>query len=449
MNHRRPRGIQGRRPPLKPLRIALLSWESVYSVHVGGLGNHVSELAASLVRAGHDVHVFTRQGQGQTGYDRIDGVHYHRCPVPGHDDFISYTELMCDEFIRRLELVEQVFARPFDVIHGHDWLATRALVRAKNELDRPVVLTMHSTEYGRCGNELYDGLCARIRSVEWEGMYVANRVICVSRALADEISWLYSVPLDKMTVIYNGVDVHRFDVRVNRRRVRRECRVGLDDPMVLFAGRMARQKGPDLLLEAIPGVLARVPRASFVFAGDGDMRPWLEQSVAKRRLGEFVRFVGYRSGRSLIDLFKTADTVCVPSRNEPFGIVVLEAWGASRPVIATRSGGPGEFVRDHETGLVVAPDPGELGHALSTVLQDPADARRMGDAGRMEAESRFSWDVIARQTLDVYASVLGRGPIAVPVPVRHLTIDASEVYQGSNGRRTGAARRRRHLVSIS
>jgi glycosyltransferase involved in cell wall biosynthesis len=402
---------------LEPLRIALLSWESVHSIHVGGLGNHVSELAAALSRAGHDVHVFTRRVNGQAADDRIDGVHYHRCAVPGHDDFIIYTNGMCDAFIHGLGLAEQTFARRFDVIHGHDWLAARALVRAKNELDRPVVLTMHSTEYGRCGNELYDGMSARIRHMEWEGLYVANHVICVSRSLANEINGLYSVPYDKMTVIYNGVDVRRFDVRVNRRRVRTECRVGLDDPMVLFAGRMARQKGPDLLIEAIPGVLARVPRARFVFAGDGDMRPWLEHRVAERNLGASVRFLGYRSGRALVDLFKTADTVCVPSRNEPFGIVVLEAWGAARPVIATRSGGPGEFVRDRETGLVVAPDAGQLGHALSAVLQDPTDGRRMGDAGRAEAESRFSWDTIARQTLAEYGHVLGREVMAVPPPV--------------------------------
>jgi glycosyltransferase involved in cell wall biosynthesis len=387
------------------LRIALLSWESVHSIHIGGLGNHVSELAAALRRPGHEVHVLTRRGDGQCGYDCIDGVHYHRCTVPGHDDFTAYVNGMCNAFVHRLTLIEEVFARPFDIVHGHDWLAAKALVRAKNELGRAVLLTMHSTEFGRCGNELHGGMSARIREIEWEGMYVANRVICVSRALADEIAWLYSVPHDKMKVIYNGVDVRRFDVRVNQKRVRRECCVGLDDPLVLFAGRMARQKGPDLLVEAIPGVLARVPRARFVFAGDGDLRLSLERRVAECDLNESVRFVGYRSGRPLVDLFKTADAVCVPSRNEPFGIVVLEAWGASRPVIASRNGGPDEFVTDRNTGLVISPDVDQLSQAMCAILHDPAEARRMGAAGRKEAESRFDWNIIAEQTLSVYREV--------------------------------------------
>lgn len=386
-------------------RIALLSWESVHSIHVGGLGNHVSELAAALHRQGHEVHLLTRRGSAQSGYDCIDGVHYHRCPVPGRDDFIDYVDGMCSEFVRRLLMIEDVFARPFDIVHGHDWLAAKALVRIKNDLGRPVVLTMHSTEFGRCGNQLHGGLSARIREIEWEGMYVANHIICVSGALAGEIDWLYSVPRDKMSVVYNGVDVHRFDVRVNHKRVRRECRVGVDDPMVLFAGRLAVQKGPDLLIEAVPGVVARVPRARFVFAGEGDMRPRLENRVAERGLDPHVRFVGYRSGRALVDLFKTADAVCVPSRNEPFGIVVLEAWGAARPVIATRNGGPGEFVRDRETGLVVSPESHQLGNAVCTLLGDPEGAQRIGIAGRTEAEERFSWDVIAGQTHETYASL--------------------------------------------
>ncbi len=387
------------------MRIAMLSWESLHSIPVGGLAAHVSELSQALHQRGHDVHVLTRMGPNQSRYDCIDGVHYHRCPFEPHPDFVTYIEQMCDAFMSRLKDAESFYDSPFDVIHGHDWLSAKALVRTKNELNRRTVLTVHSTEFGRCGNELRSGMSCRIRAVEREGAYVADRVICVSRALRDEVARLYEVPNDKMTVVYNGVDVGRFDVDVDVSSVRDRYAVGADDPFVLFAGRLAWQKGPDLLVDAMPAVLDRCPRAKLVLAGDGDMRESLEESVSAKRLSHAARFAGYRNGPELVSLFKAADAVCVPSRNEPFGIVILEAWSATKPVVATLNGGPAEFVRNNETGLIVSADEGSIGGAIEIALTDPEDSKRMGRNGRHDAESRFSWDVIAHETEQLYQSL--------------------------------------------
>jgi glycosyltransferase involved in cell wall biosynthesis len=385
------------------MQIALLSWESLHSIRVGGLSAHVSELAAALTVRGHDVHLFTRLDAGQRHYDQIDGVHYHRCVAPGRHDLIAYAHAMCDSFLERLRLTERFFDRPFDVVHAHDWLTVPALVHCKNELGRRVVFTFHSTEHGRCGN--HAGWDA-IHHLEWEAGYVAERIVCVSRALRDEVHWLYQVPVDKMHVVYNGVDVERFDIRVNTRRVRAACGIDPNDPIVLFAGRLAWQKGPDVLLDAAPHVLRQDPDTKFIFAGDGDLRSSLESRLASSPIGGACRMLGYRSGRELVQLFKTADTVCVPSRNEPFGIVILEAWSASKPVVATRNGGPAEFVSHGETGLTVALNEREIGEGLTATLADRENARRMGANGRTEAESKYAWSVIAGQTEAVYAQLL-------------------------------------------
>jgi hypothetical protein len=180
----------------------------------------------------------------------------------------------------------------------------------------------------------------------------------------------------------------------------------MDDPMVLFAGRMTWQKGPDLLVEALPNLLADHPRAKFVFAGDGDLRSGLEQRAAALGVGSSTRFVGHRQGRDLVGLFKSTDMVCVPSRNEPFGIVILEAWSARKPVVATRNGGPAEFVRHEHTGLTVSDERDSIEWGVSTVLADKNKGRRMGRAGRREAEARFTWDTVAAATERVYQSVL-------------------------------------------
>jgi len=365
----------------------MLSWESRYSIRCGGLAEHVTELGAALRRRGHDVHVFTRIAPGQVRYDCIDGAHYHRCPFEPHACFVTSTDRMCQSFIARVAEVEKFYDRPFDVVHGYDWLSVRGLVAAKNDRRSRTVLTMHSTEFGRSGNQLFDGQSRTIRDVEWEGTHVADRVICVSRALRDEVCRLYSVRDDKVSAVYNAVDVRRFDTHDDPDWVRRECRIDDRGPVVVFLGRLTWQKGPDLLVEAVPGLLHYHPEAEFIFVGDGDMRPSLEGRTAALGAGCAVRFLGWREGPEAVALLNSADVVCIPSRNEPFGIVVLEAWSARKPVVVTCNGGPAEFVRHGQTGLLVFVDKDSVGWGVGTALADRREARRMGRNGRREAET--------------------------------------------------------------
>lgn len=380
----------------------MLSWESLHSISVGGLAAHVSELAVALTLMGHEVHVFTRMDAGQSRYDCIAGVHYHRCPFESDADFLHYIGRMCDVFVDRFKAAEEFYGRRFDIVHGHDWLCVQALQRIQRELGRSVVLTVHSTEYGRCGNEMRNGMSRRIRDIEWQGTDIARQVICVSTALADEVRRIYSVPSEKISVLYNGVDVRRFDAQVDPSTIRSHIGVETDAPLILFVGRLAVQKGPDLLLEAAPGLLRHFPAAKLVFVGDGDMRAALQASAASAGLFNSVRFLGYRNGGELVGLFRSADVVCVPSRNEPFGIVVLEGWSARKPVVVTRNGGPAEFVRDQENGLVVEADRESIGWGLGVVLSNADNADRIANNGRQEAETRFNWDIIAEGTQSVY-----------------------------------------------
>ena len=388
------------------MRIAMISWESMHSIPVGGLAAHVTSLAEWLARTGDDVHVFTRMGEGQPRYAFIGGVHHHRCPFDPRADFLTYVHRMGDAFASRVAEAESFYGQAFDVVHAHDWLAVPAMNRLRGMVAAPQVLTLHSTEYGRCGNRIVDGPSRGIRDLEWLGAFHAARVICVSRALAEEVRGLYGVPADKLSVVYNGVDAARFDEEVDVDEVRRSCGVDRADPVVLFVGRLTWQKGPDLLLDAAPEVLRHVPTARFLFVGDGDMRSSLEGRAGEAGLFRSVRFLGTRGGSELVGLFRSADVVCVPSRNEPFGIVVLEAWSARQPVVVTTHGGPREFVRDQETGWVVDPERASLGWALGAALLDDVNAGRIAANGRVEAETRFAWSSVARQVRAIYASTM-------------------------------------------
>lgn len=385
------------------MKIALLSWESLHSIPVGGVGAHVTELGAALQRRGHDVHVFTRVGPGQPDYSLVDGVHYHRCPSSGHRDFVQEIERMCDAFWWRLEQTERCLGARFDIIHGHDWLCVPGLMHARRAGRGRVVMTIHSTEYGRCGNQHRGGMSHRIGHMEWEGTQAAAQVICVSGVLKLETQQLYAAQEDKLNVVYNGVSAHQFDHPLDVGAFRQPFGIGPMDPMILFAGRMSTQKGPDLLMECVPALVKHHSRLKVVFVGQGDMLNGLQRRAHELGVWHAVRFLGYRAGQELANLFKSADIVCVPSRNEPFGIVILEAWASGKPVIATRNGGPAEFVEHGRDGMMAIDHPDSIGWGLGTLLNDFDRARWMGENGRHKARTQFSWDHIALQTEEVYS----------------------------------------------
>jgi glycosyltransferase involved in cell wall biosynthesis len=389
------------------MRIAFYAWESLHSVPVGGVGVHVTEMAAALQRRGHEVHVFTRLGQGQTTYQWIDGVHYHRCPIDLHPDFVTEMNNMCNSFVYFMKQTESLQGGHFDVVHGHDWLCAKGIVQVKNNYGRRVVLALHSTEYGRCGNNHFNGQSDRVRAVEAEGLYCADRVIAVSGALCNEIKAQYHVPDAKLRCVRNGINCTHFDGFIDPSICRATYGIGPMDPMVLFVGRLTIQKGPDLLLEAIPCVLHRRPDAKFVFVGDGYMRNDLEQRANELGVRHAVRFLGNMSANGeLTNLYKSTDVVCVPSRNEPFGIVVLEAWAAGKPVVVTRNGGPAEVVAHNQDGLVAYDNPGSICWALTQIFNDFLHARWMGERGRVKAAFGFSWDNAAAQTEGVYGELV-------------------------------------------
>ena len=417
------------------MRIAILAWESLHSIAVGGMAVHTSELAATLADKGHQVHFFTRRMPGQLAHDYIDGVHYHRCFYSQHRDFVDDVNNMCRSFVDRLFEVEDFVGR-FDIVHTHDWLGANAMIWIKQGRGHKTVLTIHSTEFGRCGNAFYNGQSVRIREQERAGTYWADKVIAVSGATKKEIMWMYEVPDDKVCVIGNGVNWKRFDFEMDAGKIKAEYGIGPLDPTVLFCGRLVWQKGPDILVEAIPAILKGYPNARFVFVGDGDMRGGLQARAQNLGVMHAVRFLGYRNGDELVRLTKASDVVCVPSRNEPFGIIVLEGWAAGKPVVVTENGGPSEYIRHETNGLKIYPRPDSVCWGVNRVLSDFEWARQMGRNGRQFLEEHFGLDKVAEQTLEVYRQ-LSPEPVPQPVCEVALQMPVEEVQQETIQRNDG------------
>ena len=389
------------------MRIAFFSWESLHSISCGGLSVHVTELAAALQRLGNEVHVFTRIGNGQEIYQNVDGVHYHRCPFGFDRNFVhEMSNNMCKSMVYYFNETEN-FIGKFDVIHGHDWHVVMALDEIKKSKGRKVIFTLHSTQYGRDGNHLNGGAAQDITNLEWYGTYIADRLIVCSNTMKDEVMRLYRVPDWKIRVIPNGIWANKFDGNIDSYNdVKKHFGFGVFDPMIVYVGRMTYQKGPDLLVEAIPDVLKDFPNAKFVFIGDGYMKSQLEKRVGELKLWHAVRFTGYIPDDWKTKIVKASDAVIVPSRNEPFGIVVLEAWSCKKAVVATHGTGAGELIWHDVTGYRVYQAPNSIAWGIKEILRNPEHARWMGEKGRYAAETVFNWDEIAKKTLKVYEEIL-------------------------------------------
>ncbi len=379
----------------------MLSWESLYSIKVGGVAPHVSELSEALARRGHEVHVFTRRGDFDS-YDKINGVHYQRVDANGSADILTQMDRMGDAIYDRFGAVHELFG-DFDIAHCHDWHPVLAQVRIKRDYDLHFILTMHSTEWGRNGNNFGGGISQEISHREWLGAYEASRVIVTTRLMQDELLRIYSLPAHKISIIPNGIVVGKIRRALDPGRIKEKYGIHPLAPMVLFCGRMGIQKGPDLLVEAVPRILKSRNDVRFVFMGEGGMRAECERRARELGIAYACRFLGYTSTVDKEELVNACDLMCVPSRNEPFGVVVLEAWDACKPVVATEAV---SIVKNFEDGLVAYVQPESIAWCINRLLSNPEEMKRLAQAGCSRIETEFSWDRIAKRTEEVYERVL-------------------------------------------
>jgi glycosyltransferase involved in cell wall biosynthesis len=233
-----------------------------------------------------------------------------------------------------------------------------------------------------------------------------DRVVCVSEGQAAKVR-AAGVPAHKVRVIRNSARADAFrspDPDIRRRLESLPPQPG--GRIVLAAGRLSPDKGFHILIDAVPAVLARVPKARFVICGDGPQRPELERQVAAAGLAGVVVFAGFRD--DLDSWMPNADLFVLPSFAEGLPNVLLEAHACGVPVVATAVGGSPELVVAGETGCLVPPgDALALAAAIVPLLLDEQRRRRMGDAARSRVRDQFTFAVQARAYLDLFEELLG------------------------------------------
>lgn len=389
------------------MRILMLSWEYPPKV-VGGLARHVHELSEALAERGHEVHVLTSECAGEPLDSQTRGVWVHRARdgYPSTKDF--YTSVLQLNFA----LLERVLNLGAElpgptVIHAHDWLVAYAAAVLKHAWRRPLVATIHATEWGR-NRGLHNDLSRRISDAEWWLAYEAWRVITCSFYMREEVRSVFQVPADKLVVLPNGVKRGRFRRTAGATEVRaRYARPG--EKLVLYVGRLVLEKGAGVLLDAVPKILHYAPGTRLVIAGTGPLLGELQARAAALGVSDRVAFPGFIDDATRNALLTTADAAVYPSTYEPFGIVALEAMASGTPVVVSDVGGFSEIVVHGVNGLKAYPGDAEsLANNLLTLLSNPELARRLASQALEDVRDYYDWSGVAAGTEDVYRTVLAQ-----------------------------------------
>jgi starch synthase len=430
------------------MRVGLMTREYPPNVY-GGAGVHVEYLSLELAkRIEVEVHCWGTQRED------IGNLHIHGLePAPEiTGDTKQKFKAAVDALALNLAQMKELSA--IDIVHTHTWYVSMAGFLAKKLYNIPFVLSTHSLEPLRAWKAEQLGSGYVLSSwMERTAILDADAIIAVSNGTKADILKAYpEVKAHRIHVIYNGIDLDEYQYTDDISALKK---YGVDPthPYVLFVGRITRQKGVTHLIEAIPHLPAGTqvvlcagapdtpeiaaeirekiealrrdtpgsqPAAVENFApggghsvatGDpthtGHNIVWIEQMVTKREA---------------IQLYSHCAVFCCPSVYEPFGIINLEAMACKAAVVASATGGILEVVVDGETGHLVPFDADsktgfplnparfarDLAAQITDLLNDPAKAKRYGEAGRQRVEEKFAWSAIADQTIDLYRTLIAK-----------------------------------------
>jgi glycogen(starch) synthase len=389
-------------------RVLILSWEYPPVIE-GGLARHVRKLAEALVRQGVCVDVLTR-GVGrereadQTWVEEVGGVSVHRVREPSWprdlDRFVAWVEQMNRDMLAAGEAL--ALAHRYDLVHGHDWLVGQASAALADRLGVPYVTTIHATEHGRHQGWVQNPPQSHIHAVERWMARRADTVIVCSYYMRGHVADIFDIDERRVAVIPNGVDPSELRPTGDLQALRAEF-AAPREKLVLLVGRLVYEKGFQLALDALPGVIERVGNVRFLVAGSGTHEAQLKEQASTLGLHEHGTFLGWIGDDALHSLYRIADLCVVPSIYEPFGLVALEAMASGCPCIVADTGGLREVVPGGErVGLRFnGGDAEHLGVMIERLLVDEALRDRLVTEAS-EHVLRFDWDDIAQRTRGIY-----------------------------------------------
>ena len=409
------------------MKIVHFSWEFP-PVIFGGLGTFAIELTQKQSYLGNEITVFSlNENNNFKTYEKCNGINIYRPKIldftstfqlfADHDlrswgsNFKFFSDVICYNIISSSHLINLLVRKEkksFDIIDAHDWLGIIGGMNVKRELGIPLIFHIHSTEVGRSVGR---GSHA-IKDIEFEGGQVADCIITVSYAMKDELEKL-GFPPYKIKVCWNGVDPKKYDPKKvsneEKEQLRRQYGIKNDENMLFFIGRLVTVKGVDNLIKAMLSVIEDFPNTKLVILGIGDMEWHLKTLCEKLGIQDKVIFrTEFINEKERIHHYAAADCVVLPSIYEPFGIVCTESMSMAKPTVVGASGTNGfreQIIPDGEKrcGIHINPhDPKDIAWGIKEVLQMGDKGAWMGKNARDRVVETFSWDSVAKRTIDIY-----------------------------------------------
>jgi glycogen synthase len=360
------------------------------------------------------------------GDQKIEGANLsvagvqQRYPLPiGDPRHGKFLDTMLNDIVMSGQL------RDIDVVHCHTWYSHFAGLLAQQLFQVPLVLTTHSLEPHRPWKVEQLGSAYHASSwIEKTAYENADGVIAVSAAMKKDVHELYGVPVEKIRVIHNGINLSEYQPTPDK-QVLEKYAIDPAIPFILFVGRITRQKGIIHLVNALKHLN---PGCQIVLCAGAPDTPEIGQEMAgkvaaaKKASPNKITWIPEMIPKNdAIALYSLATLFVCPSVYEPFGIINLEAMACQTPVVATAVGGIPEVVIPHETGELVAIKPKsaqdvepaepeafarDLAAAINALLKSPEKIRRMGIKSRERVVEHFSWNSIAVKTLAFYQELI-------------------------------------------
>ncbi|HJR37106.1 MAG TPA: D-inositol-3-phosphate glycosyltransferase [Nocardioidaceae bacterium] len=382
----------------------------------GGMNVYVLELSKRLARRNIGVDVYTRATSSELPpvVEALPGVHVHHVHA-GPFEGLTKAELPGQLCVFAREVLRSEARHDqgwYDLVHSHYWLSGQVGALVRDRWSVPLAHSMHTM--AKVKNEaLAEGdtpePTARVIGEE-QVVEAADMLIANTDNEAKQLVNLYDADPTRVEVVHPGVDLSVFRP-VGQAAARARLGLPADAHVLMFAGRIQPLKAPDVLLHAVSSLLSRDPslRSRLVVpvvggpSGTGLEHPEsLAQLAEALGIADVVRFIPPVAQSTLVDWYAAATLVCVPSYNESFGLVAVEAQATGTPVVAAAVGGLTTVVRDGVSGLLVeGHDPADYARAIERIVHQPAFRAALAEGAREQAAG-FAWERTADRTVEVY-----------------------------------------------
>lgn len=314
--------------------------------------------------------------------------------------FKLYGANLLQEVYRFAEKVKLLaMEEDFDIIHAHDWTTFPAAIALKELTGKPLVVHVHITEFNKSGGA---GVNQQIYEIEKLGMQKADGIIVVSNLIKNMCISHYGIPAEKIFVVHNA-NIEMDESMDYISDIKKYNKI------VLFAGRVTLQKGPEYFVRAAKKVCEYRDDVKFIMAGSGDMLNRMIDLAAQLGIADKFIFHGFYTREDAEKFYSMADVFVMPSVSEPFGVVPLEAMMKRTPTIVSKQSGVSEVL--NHTLKVDFWDTDEMANKILALLNYSPLHTELTNRGYHEAKT-LTWDAPAQKCIDIYHRLM---PLAVKV----------------------------------